>query len=325
MQFVGNIGLQVRREKMIKKAARYSIVLLLVALISVGCVSSGAHQKVVDERDQLSQQLAARIQERGDLQRSLTATEADLASTKAKRDELQSRLTAANEPEKRYLALGDSLAVGVGASDLATTAYVPLFHQFLLTEEDEDMLLVNLGHSGDTSSDFITHGHLAAALTLTAIESGDVEVLTVDIGGNDLFSLLSVCSSGLTPACLTATSTTLTTFSSNFDLILSELRTAVGSDTPIIVMTYYNSLVNSACFFNPLAPLTDIVLEGGGLLQAGLNNLIRSIAAVHGAQVADTFGLLGHSDLQPDCAHANDAGYEIIAGEFIKAFDKLLP
>ena len=42
----------------------------------------------------------------------------------------------ANDGEHQYLALGDSLAEGVGASDPETTAYVPLFHQFLLAEKD---------------------------------------------------------------------------------------------------------------------------------------------------------------------------------------------
>ena len=37
--------------------------------------------------------------------------------------------------------------------------------------------------------------------------------------------------------------------------------------------------------------------------------------------VADTFGLLGPAELQPDCVHPNDAGYEVIADEFSKAVD----
>ena len=90
-------------------------------------------------------------------------------------------------------------------------------------------------------------------------------------------------------------------------------------------MTYYNAFLHPACPLNPFAPLADIVLEGGGPLSAGLNDLIRSIAAVHGAQVADTFGLLGPSNLQPDCLHANDSGYRIIADEFVKAIDDVAP
>ena len=56
-------------------------------------------------------------------------------------------------------------------------------------------------------------------------------------------------------------------------------------------------------------------------LAGGLNDLIRSIAAGHTGVVADTFGLLGPAELQPDCIHSNDAGYEAIASEFGKAVD----
>ncbi len=124
---------------------------------------------------------------------------------------LRCAAAAVDESEDRFLALGDSLATGVGASDPTTTAYVPLFHQFLLAEEGEDTVLINLGHSGDTSSTLISHGHLAAAVT--QIESGDVAVVTVDIGGNDVIALLPICSEGLTPPCLTAVNDAFATFS----------------------------------------------------------------------------------------------------------------
>ena len=165
-----------------------------------------------------------------------------------------SGLVLADGDDEAYVALGDSVAVGVGASDPASVGYVPIFHDFLLAEED-DLALVNLGHAGDTSSDLIAHGHLAAALT--EIDDGDVEVVTVSIGGNDVRALIPLCSGGLTPTCVTAIGTTFATFSSNFDLILSELHAAVDEDTSIIVMTYYNALVHPACPLNPLAPLGD--------------------------------------------------------------------
>lgn len=224
----------------------------------------------------------------------------------------------ADDGEHQYLALGDSLAEGVGASDPETTAYVPLFHQFLLAEKDGSILLTNLAHSGDTSSDLIAHGHLAAALTV--IESGGVEVVTVDIGGNDVFALIPVCSGGFTPACITAVTNTLGTFSTNFDSILGDLRSAAGPDTTIIVMTFDNPL--PSCFLASLAPVADIVLEGGGPLPAGLNDLIRAIAATHDAEVADMFGKLGAGDWVGglDCLHPNDSGYEIIAEEFAEEF-----
>ena len=235
-----------------------------------------------------------------------------------------------------YLALGDSLGVGIGASDPATTGYVPLFRDFLeskkgLDKKGTELFLNNLSIGGATSSSLISQ-QLSAAVAELEDRNGDknkkndVEVVTVDIGGNDVFGLIGVCAGGFTEACVTAVGTTFATFSANFDFILDELRTAAGPDTAIIVMTYYNSLVNPGCPFNPLAPLADIVLEGGGPLLAGLNDLIRGIAVAHDAKVADLVpggvfpALLEPSHVQPDCLHANDDGYEIIADEFKDAF-----
>ena len=236
-----------------------------------------------------------------------------------------------------YMALGDSLAVGVGASDTppfpsTSNAYVPLVHAFLQSELglDTDLNLNNLGVGGeDTNSMRIEGGQLDTALAELEARNGDkkrkndVEVITLDIGGNDVLGLLSVCGGGFTQDCADAISSTFATFSGNFNFILGELRSAAGPDTTIIVMTYYNALEAAGCPLNALAPLGDIVLEGEPLLglPVGLNDLIRFVAAAHGAEVADTFGRLSPDDIQPDCIHANDVGYAEITEQFIEAFD----
>ena len=242
--------------------------------------------------------------------------------------------TTYSGPPANYLALGDSLGVGVGASDPPTTGYVPLFRNFLESERglDAKVSLNNLSISGATSGSLISD-QLPTALAELARNSdrnpnNDVEVVTVDIGGNDVFALVGVCAGGFTAACITAVTGTFASFSANFDFILDELRTAAGPDTTIIVMTYFNSLVNPLCPINFLESLGNIVLEGGGPLPAGLNDLIRAIAAdpAHDAEVSDLVpggafpALLGPSHVQPDCLHANDDGYEIIADEFKDAF-----
>ena len=234
-----------------------------------------------------------------------------------------------------YLALGDSLGVGIGASDPATTGYVPLFRDFLeskkgLDKKGTELFLNNLSIGGATSSSLISQ-QLSAAVAELEDRNGDknkkndVEVVTVDIGGNDVLALLGICAGGVTPTCTAAISTTFATFSANFDFILDELRTAAGPDTTMIVMTYYNSFVATGCPLNALAPLGDIVLEGEPLLglPVGLNDIIRAIAATHDAEVADTFGKLPPDDLVGgfDCLHPVDSGYAEIAEQFIEAFN----
>ena len=232
-----------------------------------------------------------------------------------------------------YLALGDSLGVGVGASDPATLGYVPLFRDFLeskkgLDKKGTELFLNNLSIGGATSSSLILQ-QLSPAVAELEDRNGDknkkndVEVVTVDIGGNDVLGLLGVCAGGVTPTCAAAITSTFATFSANFDFILDELRTAAGPGTTIMVMTYYNALEATGCPLNALAPLGDVVLEGEPLLglPLGLNDLIRLIAAGHGAEVADTFGRLSPDDIQPDCVHANDAGYAEITELFVEAFN----
>ena len=88
-----------------------------------------------------------------------------------------------------YLALGDSVAAGVGASR-ADKGYVPRFLHTLAKREGTDLAL-NLAVPGATSGSFIAGGQLADAVA-TIDEPDDVQVVTLTVGGNDLLHLLQV-------------------------------------------------------------------------------------------------------------------------------------
>ncbi len=81
----------------------------------------------------------------------------------------------------------------------------------------------------------------------------DVLVVTIDIGGNDVFSVVPDCTAGSTPQCLALVRMRLATFEANFSQILSQLRAAAGPDTVMAAMTYYNPL--GSCVREALAPL----------------------------------------------------------------------
>jgi lysophospholipase L1-like esterase len=239
-----------------------------------------------------------------------------------------------------YLALGDSLAVGVGASNPAVTGYVPQFYQLLRQQlacqpagrpSCRSLALRNLGVGGATSATLLATQLPAAVAELQARNHdrnphNDVQVVTIDIGGNDLFGVVSsACATGPSPECAALIQARLQSFAANFTLILGQLRAAAGPDTVIIAMTYYNPL--PSCHLAGLAPLADAVLEGGPGVTVGLNDLIRSIAAAHGVLVAETYGRLGPGELVggDDCLHPNDAGYQVITEAFAAALTEAQP
>jgi lysophospholipase L1-like esterase len=235
-----------------------------------------------------------------------------------------------------YLALGDSLAFGIGASDPAATGYVPLVHDALRQRlpcrpEGESscprLQLLNLGESGATT-DTLLETQLPAAIDILRQRNGDddpgndVRAITVDIGGNDAVGgVFDACANEVTSACPGAVQKTLTTIEHNLTTILMELRAAAGPDTEIAVMTYYNALIG--CDYSDIADNAELVLQGVPGVTPGLNGVIRPVADRAHVLVADTFGRLGPDDLVggEDCLHANDAGYEKIAESFIEVLE----
>jgi lysophospholipase L1-like esterase len=232
-----------------------------------------------------------------------------------------------------YLALGDSVAFGTGATDPATQGYVPLLAAELQGKDCGKgkavgcrVELVNLAQNGATTVSLIDR-QLDAALALiearnaTRTKVDDVRLITITIGGNDVVSpVATACAAGVTASCLQTISTQFAQLGSNYADILSQLRAAAGPDTTIAVQTYYNAIENPGCRLNFLTALGRIVLEGGGPVPAGYNDVIRQQAMAYGAVVVDTAPVVDPvTETQPDCLHPNDAGHAEIAGAFANA------
>jgi lysophospholipase L1-like esterase len=228
-----------------------------------------------------------------------------------------------------YLALGDSVAFGIGASDPAVTGYVPRLHGVLREElrcwprpDCPRLALDNLAVPGATTTSLIADQLTPAVAQLRARNwdldpFNDVKVVTIDIGGNDAFAAVPSCLDPTTAQCKAAVDTQLSTFETNFPVILRRLRIAAGPFARVVTMTYYNPL--PSCRLAPLASLGEAVLEGATpLVERGLNDLIRSISATYHVRVAETYGQLGPDDLVggADCLHPNDAGHQVIADRF---------
>jgi lysophospholipase L1-like esterase len=264
-----------------------------------------------------------------------------------------------------YLALGDSIANGEQSAPVfadywqtvdgwRANGYVAQFDAYLVDNLDclparstqakdgcRQLQLVNLSRSAvpamdgqpampGVTSQLLIDEQLPAAVQLLQARNhdanprNDVEMVTLTVGGNDVFEVLATCQA--TPSsCGSAISAVFTKFGANLSQILHKLRQAAGPGTPIITMTYYNSLLNCPLGSPTTIAFADWILEGGtlpglGTLPVGFNDLIRNLSAAYGAEVAETFGLLSGSDLVGDCRHPNKAGHTKIAGAFEAAF-----
>ena len=237
-----------------------------------------------------------------------------------------------------YLALGDSLAVGVGATAPADLGYVGRLLSALRSETSPVRVaqLRNLAISGETSASMIAGGQLDAALEAIATADPPVAIVTLDIGGNDLLRLLGTetCQAApLAQECLALLAQTLAAFDANFQQIVGELMAALERDAPgarLAVMTYFNPFSGTDAAYEAAAQLallgTDdrIDCDAPEPQARGMNDIIACAGERLGATAVDigpAFRGLGLelTHIGSDDIHANDAGYEVAADAFLRA------
>src|SRR3990170_724538 len=163
---------------------------------------------------------------------------------------------AAAKETPAYIAIGDSLAFGVGASDPATGGYVALTYGSLRSSDryrDRGLELLNMGVPGATSSDLLLPGgQLERALSEiqerqedTSSSDDNVEIITVDIGGNDVLALATADSpclaDPLSEECQGRFQEMLGTLKGNLTEVLERLRQAAPK-AELVVMDLYSPL-----------------------------------------------------------------------------------
>jgi acyl-CoA thioesterase-1 len=248
---------------------------------------------------------------------------------------------AAGPPGGTYLALGDSLAVGVGATVPARQGYVAHVFRFAHAQPSGGVdQLVNLAVPGETSRSLLAGGQLERAIAAINDPSSDVRLVTLDIGGNDFLSLLQpggpcAVNPNTTPACTAAVRAALATFPATYATILTRLTQALATDPGderLLVMTYYNPYSGTAN--TEFDKAVDAALVGSdgridcaavaaGDDRVGLNDLIACIGAQFGATTVDVYPAfsgrgpvlthIGTGDIHP-----TNAGYTVIAQEFLE-------
>ena len=227
---------------------------------------------------------------------------------------------------KLYVALGDSLSAGVGATVYTEQGFVPLIHEAL----GRQFALLNLGIAGYTSTQMIEEGTLERAITEIEQRNhddnagNDVEVVTLEIGGNDLLDIFfdlvlpgrcpNVTQGLERPECVDALRRALDRYEPNLDLILDRLHEA-DPDLNIFLMTLYNPWSGG----DPaLSGLAELALEGDPAtpFPEGLQDIIRRQAEANDVPLVEVYPLFAGKTkefIASDRIHPNDAGYRVMA------------
>ena len=247
--------------------------------------------------------------------------------------------STAGQAPGTHLALGDSLAVGVGATDPQELGYVGRLFA-ALSEPGAALRVANLSNlavSGETTSSMIRGGQLAAALEAAHAADPPVSLVTLDIGGNDLLRLLGTdaCASAPQgPECQQLVALTLIDFRANYRLIVGELSGALAHapDARLAVMTYFNPFSGTDAAYEAAAELALLGTDGRLDCSAdesashGMNDIIACVAEDVGAVAVDVqprFSDLGLelTHIGSEDIHANDRGYEVIADAFLEQLE----
>lgn len=232
-----------------------------------------------------------------------------------------------------YIALGDSLAVGVGATRPDRLGYVPRIGRALGAS------IQNLAVSGETSQSLLEEGQLDAALRRIGMaDPGEIRLVTLDIGGNDLLHLLRTEPCAEAPnsvACRRAVAFTLVEFERNYRATLAALREALDDAAPdarLVVMTYFNPFSGTDAAYVAGGRLALLGADGAldcraanaSAANRGMNDVIACVGDEFEALVADVqprFAGLGIelTHIGSRDIHANDRGYRVIADVFLDA------
>jgi lysophospholipase L1-like esterase len=257
-----------------------------------------------------------------------------------------------------YVSLGDSLSQGsqpdpAGKTVSTSDGYADQLYA-MLRRGDHKLRLAKLGCGGETTSTMMNGklcrypagSQLAAAASFLQTHPGQVSLITIDIGANDLSGYVADCQGSSSFAeftvCLRVAAATGL---ANLRTILTTLHAAAGRPVRIIGTTYYDPML-AQWLEGPTGQAqardSEEVVQAYGQMLAG-------VYKKYGARVADVFGAFHSTDFSGsvtlpgvgavppnvaaicqwtwECAgpprgpnvHANAAGYQVIAHAILSA------
>jgi lysophospholipase L1-like esterase len=191
-----------------------------------------------------------------------------------------------------YVALGDSLAVGVGAN----RGYVDRYAAHIESDTGARVDVLNLGQSGQTSSELL---HALRNDESMRRALGGAEVVTFNIGINDLGHAGQAyengqCGGGDGQECLREAVEKL---EENWDAIVADILSLRSTEDTVIRTAGLGYTPRVGKTFEPYV--------------ARVNHHIAVTAAAHNIPYAQPHLDGGH--ISSDGVHPNDAGYAVIA------------
>ncbi len=258
----------------------------------------------------------------------------------------QAVAAAGSTGSSTLLSLGDSLAAGYQpAHDNLPAGDTNQGYADQLAAMLPNVQLQKLGCSGETTTSMLTGGkctypgassQLDAAVKYLNAHRGQVKIVTIDIGANDVQKCAARGSIDI-PCAVQG----VATLAHNLPVILSTLRAAAGPDVTIVGMNYYNPFLASylkgpdGVFLAAVTSLAEYVVNT--IEETDYRAIGASVADVSGAfQSYDFFTMKDLPGVGPVpvnvynictltymCAlgdiHANVNGYKVIADAFVAA------
>ena len=204
-----------------------------------------------------------------------------------------------------YVALGDSLAVGLGAR----RGYVARYAEHLQSDTGARLRVINLGRSGQTSSQLLYSLRNVPAVRKAL---GSAEVVTLNIGLNDLGQARTSYESGTcggpeNEACLREA---VERVERNWHAIIEEIASLRSTEETIIRTVGLG--------YTPRAR---------GILRPYVDEVTHDIASATAAGGIPYVEVrLGQQGMSVDGLHPNDRGYRVIAGRLRKlGYEPLYP
>jgi lysophospholipase L1-like esterase len=226
---------------------------------------------------------------------------------------------AQSAPSPAYVAVGDSIEFGLG-DDIADDGmgYVPLVAAFLSSVLGTPVAVHNFGQPFADTKD-ILRGQVPDALEF--LNGHSPRIVSWGGGGNDVAEVATgpqAAACRKSKSCLGRFNGLLNEIEQTIDRTIARLRGGVGESGRILMRTQYNALARPGCASPDVVALGNVTLEGlpGTVLDRGLNDRIRSIAAKYDVQVVDLFlpfALNAATFISSDCIHPSGVGYQAIA------------